>query len=230
MLAHADAVAERLAQAGQQVAERVSGRALDAACPRVSQRARFDRADGGRAAARGPRRTCRSRSSRARPPTTAPPSRTATLHVAVCFQDAAVERHEPSGTERHELGEEPMLAMLSRVAHPLAGEERVALRALADQTWTAPSRDHLGAPRLRGCGLRAADRPSSAATRSRSAGSSRAGSPSRSSPGCSPAGRPAWPMLPPRDAVPRRTTSTRSRPPRASARPRWRSSRRSPPA
>jgi DNA-binding transcriptional LysR family regulator len=141
VLAHADAVAERLAQAGEQVAERVSAEratlragafpsALGSIVPTAVARLREDApdlqievvegsaADNGAAVADG------------------------TLHVAVCFQDAAVERHEPSGTERHDLGEEPMLAMLS-ASHPLAGEERVALRALADETWTAPSRDHL---------------------------------------------------------------------------------------
>ena len=141
VLAHADAVAERLAQAGEQVAERVSAEqetlragafpsALGSIVPTAIAQLREARpslqieavegsaADNGAAVADG------------------------TLHVAVCFQDTAVARQEPSGTARHELGEEPMLAMVA-AAHPLAGEERIALHALADEIWTAPSRDHL---------------------------------------------------------------------------------------
>jgi DNA-binding transcriptional LysR family regulator len=64
------------------------------------------------------------------------------LHVAVCFQDAAAAPHAPDGTARHELGDEAMLAMLP-ASHPLAGRRRIELSALAGETWTAPSRDHL---------------------------------------------------------------------------------------
>src|SRR5919197_1307680 len=64
------------------------------------------------------------------------------LHVAMCFQDAEAPPRRPEGTERHELGSEAMLAVLA-VDHPLAGRERLALAELADETWTAPSRDHL---------------------------------------------------------------------------------------
>jgi DNA-binding transcriptional LysR family regulator len=64
------------------------------------------------------------------------------LHVAVCFQDKQLPPHRPDGTERRELGEEPMLAMLAP-DHPLAGRRSIPLAALAEETWTAPSRDHL---------------------------------------------------------------------------------------
>jgi DNA-binding transcriptional LysR family regulator len=64
------------------------------------------------------------------------------LHVAVCFQDMAVPRREPEGTERRDLGEEEMLAALPP-SHALAGRRRIALSELADDTWMAPSREHL---------------------------------------------------------------------------------------
>ena len=64
------------------------------------------------------------------------------LHAAVCFQDAEAEPRRPDGTQRHELGGEAMLAVLPP-AHPLAGRAQLRLAELADETWTAPSRDHL---------------------------------------------------------------------------------------
>jgi DNA-binding transcriptional LysR family regulator len=60
----------------------------------------------------------------------------------MCFQDADAEPRRPDGTERHELGGEAMLAVLPP-KHPLSGRERIRLDELADETWTAPSRDHL---------------------------------------------------------------------------------------
>jgi DNA-binding transcriptional LysR family regulator len=64
------------------------------------------------------------------------------LHAAMCFQDADAEPRRPAGTERHELGGESMLAVLPP-GHALAGRERLRLRELADETWSAPSREHL---------------------------------------------------------------------------------------
>jgi DNA-binding transcriptional LysR family regulator len=64
------------------------------------------------------------------------------LHAAMCFQDADLPPRQPDGTERHELGDEAMLAVLA-ADHPLAGRERLTIADLADETWTAPSRDHL---------------------------------------------------------------------------------------
>ena len=156
VLAHADAVAERLAQAGEQVAERVSAEretlragafpsALGSIVPTAIAQLREDAADlqievvegsaadNGAAVADG------------------------TLHVAVCFQDAAVARHEPSGTERHELGEEPMLAMVAAAASARGRGADRAARAGGrdlDRAVARPPR----APRLRRRRLRAADR------------------------------------------------------------------------
>jgi len=141
LLAHADAVADRLAQASAQIeelagAERATLRvgafpsALASLVPDAVIRVRADRPelvveaiegsadDMGQAVAAGE------------------------LHVAVCFQDAALEPRRPEGTERHEIGEERMLAML-RPDHALAGRERIGLKELAGETWTAPSREHL---------------------------------------------------------------------------------------
>jgi DNA-binding transcriptional LysR family regulator len=141
LLDHAEAIARRLAQADAQLAELVAAErellrvgafpsALGSIVPAAIARLRAERpgmqveavegsaAEIGAAVAEG------------------------ALHVAVCFQDVSAPRHEPDGTERHELGEEPMLALLP-ADHPLARRRRVALAALADETWTAPSRQHL---------------------------------------------------------------------------------------
>jgi DNA-binding transcriptional LysR family regulator len=141
LLAHADAIAERLTQADAQLAELVGAEratlrigafpsALGSIVPEAIAQLHEQRPelqveaiegsaqDNGAAVAAGE------------------------LHVAVCFQDLAAPRHAPDGTERHELGEESMLALLP-ADHPLAGRPGIALSALADETWTAPSRDHL---------------------------------------------------------------------------------------
>jgi DNA-binding transcriptional LysR family regulator len=60
------------------------------------------------------------------------------LHLAVCFQDAAIERREHPGTTRHDLLEEPMVAALPP-GHRLAGRKSVRATDLADEVWTAPS-------------------------------------------------------------------------------------------
>jgi DNA-binding transcriptional LysR family regulator len=67
---------------------------------------------------------------------------TGRLHAAVCFQDAAAERREHDGLERHDLLDEPMLALLP-ADHRLAGRDEVALRELRPEPWMAPSRDGL---------------------------------------------------------------------------------------
>jgi DNA-binding transcriptional LysR family regulator len=64
------------------------------------------------------------------------------VHVAVCFEDAAAPPREHPDATRHELADEPMDAAVGP-DHPLAGRRRIALSALADDTWTAPSREHL---------------------------------------------------------------------------------------
>ncbi len=141
LLTHADAIADRLAQADAQVAELAAAEretlrigafpsALASVVPAAIARLRaqlpevqVEATEGsgdelGAAVAAG------------------------TLHAAMCFQDAEAEPRRPEGTERHELGGESMLAMLPP-GHPLAGRARLGLRELAGETWTAPSREHL---------------------------------------------------------------------------------------
>ena len=141
LLAHADAIADRLAQADAQIAELVDAERetlglgafssamatiVPAAVATLSRErpgiqvdvTEVSAQEGGKAVAAG------------------------RLHVAVCFQDLAIPRREPDGTTRHDLGEEAMLVALPR-DHRLAGRRRIALSALAGDTWMAPSRDHL---------------------------------------------------------------------------------------
>jgi DNA-binding transcriptional LysR family regulator len=60
--------------------------------------------------------------------------RDGTLHLAVCFQDAAQPRREHEGTRRIDVLEEPMVAVLPP-KHRLAGRKRVKLRELAEEPW-----------------------------------------------------------------------------------------------
>jgi DNA-binding transcriptional LysR family regulator len=64
------------------------------------------------------------------------------LHVGVCFEDASAPPREHPDVRRDELGLEPMEAAVGP-RHPLAGRRRVKLAALANDTWVAPSLDHL---------------------------------------------------------------------------------------
>src|SRR5829696_2901469 len=140
-LDHADAIAERLAQADAQLAELVVAdretlrvgafpSALGSIVPAAIARLKAQRPDVQVEAVEG--------SARENGAAVA----AGALHVAVCFQDVEAARHEPDGTERQDLGEEPMLARLP-ARHPLARRRRIALAELADETWTAPSREHL---------------------------------------------------------------------------------------
>jgi DNA-binding transcriptional LysR family regulator len=61
------------------------------------------------------------------------------LHLALCFQDASAPRREHDGTGRVDLVEEAMIAVLAR-RHRLAARRRIRLADLAKDTWTAPSR------------------------------------------------------------------------------------------
>jgi DNA-binding transcriptional LysR family regulator len=141
LLAHADAIADRLAQADTQLgellrAERETLRvgafpsALGSIVPAAIVAVHEERPEllieavEGSAQANGERVA------------------TGALHVAVCFQDATAPLHVPDGTERHELGDEAMLAMLP-TSHPLSRRRRIDLAELAGETWSAPSRDHL---------------------------------------------------------------------------------------
>jgi DNA-binding transcriptional LysR family regulator len=60
------------------------------------------------------------------------------LHLAVCFQDSALERREHPGTRRHDLLEEPMVAAVPP-DHRLAGRATIRASDLAEEVWTAPS-------------------------------------------------------------------------------------------
>jgi DNA-binding transcriptional LysR family regulator len=141
LLEHADAVAERLEQAGRQVAELAAAEhgtlragafpsALGSIVPRAIARMHETHPELQVEAVEGTAQENGAAVAAGR------------LHVAVCFQDTAVARREPGGTTRHELGEEPMLAMVA-ADHPLAREPEIDLAALAAETWTAPSREHM---------------------------------------------------------------------------------------
>jgi DNA-binding transcriptional LysR family regulator len=64
------------------------------------------------------------------------------LHVGVCFEDAGAPPREHPDVRRDEIGIEPMDAAVGP-RHPLARRRRIALAALADDAWTAPSPDGL---------------------------------------------------------------------------------------
>jgi DNA-binding transcriptional LysR family regulator len=68
--------------------------------------------------------------------------RDGSLHLAVAFQDAHAARREHPGTRRHDLFTEPMVAALPP-QHRLRSRDPIALRDLADDPWTVPSRDGL---------------------------------------------------------------------------------------
>jgi DNA-binding transcriptional LysR family regulator len=141
LLQHADAVAVRLSQANSQLAELVGEEretlrvgahpsALASIVPKAIIRLHRERPEVqvealegsadevGRAVAAGE------------------------VHLGTCFQDATMALRRPDGTERHELGGEGMMAVLAR-DHPLATRDAIGLAELADETWTAPSREHM---------------------------------------------------------------------------------------
>jgi DNA-binding transcriptional LysR family regulator len=141
LLAHADAVADRLAQAGAQVAELAASEretlrvgafpsALASIVPEAIIRLREQHPE------------IQVEAAEASGEELGAMVAAGALHMAVCFQDAALPPRRPDGTERHELGREAMLAVIA-ADHPLARRDRLAISELADETWTAPSRDHL---------------------------------------------------------------------------------------
>jgi DNA-binding transcriptional LysR family regulator len=60
------------------------------------------------------------------------------LHVALCFQDAAEPLREHPGLRRHELLVEPFVAIVG-AGHRLAARRTIRLRELEHDPWTAPS-------------------------------------------------------------------------------------------
>jgi DNA-binding transcriptional LysR family regulator len=74
------------------------------------------------------------------------------LHVGVGFQDAALPAPDYAGCARTDLLDEPFLVAMAP-GHRLAGRNRVELRELADDPWTAPSADHLVARTCRAAGF-----------------------------------------------------------------------------
>ena len=141
LLAHADAVADRLAQADAQVAElsaadretlRIGAfpSALASVIPVAIARLRELRPEVQVEAVEGSGEELGAAVAAGE------------LHAAMCFEDADAPPRRPDGTDRHELGREAMFAVLAR-EHALAARDRLRLRELAGDTWTAPSRDHL---------------------------------------------------------------------------------------
>jgi DNA-binding transcriptional LysR family regulator len=141
LLAHADAVADRLAQADRQVAE------LNAADRETLRIGSFPSAlasliPAAIARLRDLRPEIQVEATEASGQELGEAVAAGALHAAVCFQDAEAPPRRPEGTERHELGGERMHVVLAP-DHPLAGREEIELRELAGETWTAPSRDSL---------------------------------------------------------------------------------------
>jgi DNA-binding transcriptional LysR family regulator len=141
LLRHADAVAVRLSQADAQLAELVAAEretlrvgahpsALASVIPKAIVRVHREQPDLQVEAVEGSAGETGRRVA------------SGDLHIGMCFQDASAPRRRPEGTARHELGGEGMLAVLAP-DHPLANRARIGLVDLADETWTAPSRDHL---------------------------------------------------------------------------------------
>ena len=141
LLAHADAVADRLSQADEQIAELAAAdretlrvgafpSALATVIPAAIVRLREQDPE------------LQVEAAEASGEELGALVAAGALHVAMCFQDAEQPPRRPEGTERHELGTEAMLAALA-TEHPLAGRDALKLSELADETWTAPSRDHL---------------------------------------------------------------------------------------
>lgn len=142
LLVHADAVAERLELATEQVAEaagRVRRELRVGAFP--SAMAAIVPTALGRLAAEDPDLELSAEEARGDDLPTG--VRSGWFHVAVAFQNAELPARHPPGTERHELGTESMVLALGP-RHRLARRRKaVRLEELAGDTWTAPSRDGL---------------------------------------------------------------------------------------
>ena len=78
--------------------------------------------------------------------------RSGALHLALAFQDAGAPRREHQATRRQDLFDEPFVALLPP-RHRLARRDTIALGDLAGDTWCAPSRDGLIASACRAAGF-----------------------------------------------------------------------------
>jgi DNA-binding transcriptional LysR family regulator len=151
LLAHADALAARLAQAGAQMEAVVAGErgtlsvgavpsALATIVPAAAAALRA-REPGLEVAIEEGRVDALVQSVAA-----------GRLDAAVCFRDAAAAPPEHDGVAAVELGDDPMVALLP-AAHRLAGRRRIALRDLAGETWMAPARAGLLVDACRAAGF-----------------------------------------------------------------------------
>jgi DNA-binding transcriptional LysR family regulator len=142
LLAHADALADRLGAADAQLAELVGARtarlavgayasALGTIVPDAIARWRAGAPD------------VAVEALEVSSADAAAGVRDGRLHVGVCFEDATAPPHEAPDARRHELALEPMDAAVGP-GHRLARRRRgIRLDALANDTWVAPSREHL---------------------------------------------------------------------------------------
>ena len=143
LLAHADAIAERFALAERQLGELTApGRlrigafpsALAVLVPKAAVRIGEVSLEEGST------------------PELAERVRRGELHLAVGFQDAALPRREHDGVVRVDHVSEPFVAALPP-GHPLTAHDALALSALADEPWVAPSGDNLIARACRAAGF-----------------------------------------------------------------------------
>ena len=149
LLAHADALADRLAQADAQIAELRQTRAplrvgAFASALGVLVPAAI-------AAAGGPR----VHAVEGRLPDLRAGVASGALHVAVGFQDARAEAAgdgDADGVVRHDLGEEDFVALVAP-GHRLAGRRSIRLEELAGEVWAAPSTTGLVAQACREAGF-----------------------------------------------------------------------------
>jgi DNA-binding transcriptional LysR family regulator len=74
------------------------------------------------------------------------------LHVALCFQDAAAPLREHPGLRRHDLMVEPFVAIVGE-GHRLATRKTIRLHDLCDEPWTAPSADGILVTACRAAGF-----------------------------------------------------------------------------
>ena len=149
LLAHADAVAERLELARTQLAELAADTrlrvgafpsALAALVPTAIARLRETTPGAEATAEEGATVELAEGVRRGR------------LHLAVGFQDASRPRREHPGTERRDLLRESFLVALWP-GHPLTRRKRIPLAALAEEPWVAPSDSGMIAAACRDAGF-----------------------------------------------------------------------------